>query len=179
MTSFLKSPQIQRILLEADALSAALLCAEGKGDREDVLRRIEEVLPGLDTADNPSLLTQAAMCHIARRPLQVTLHPGDSTEQWVFEVIARGWVAWATKLGREEARKALRKIPAPKGPRQEGGALHLMAMQPWASAVDALLQHDRDEARRFFRRATELASQCGLETNPAIQWTYAASYFGK
>jgi hypothetical protein len=180
MAPFPKSRKIRRILLEADALSAALRCAEGRGCRDDVTRRqIRDLLSGHEKSDNPSMLIHSAMSHIAEMPFCATFQPGDTTEQWVFEVIARAWCAWAGDTGRAESLKALKDLPVPTGPLPEGGALHLMAMQPWAQAVHALLEADPVEARRWFRRATELSSQCGTETNSAVQWSYAASYFGK
>jgi hypothetical protein len=176
MTTLPKSPKIQRILAEAKALTAALKLAEGTGSTALVHQLVAEALDGHNPTDSPTELVNAAMRHILGRPIPTSSETeGGSLEDNIFGVIARAWVAWATGLDRERAHEALRKIPIPKGPLKEGGALHLMAMQPWAQAVDALLQNDLDEARRMFRRATELSSQCGTVTNAAVQWTYAAS----
>jgi hypothetical protein len=175
---FHKSPQVRRIFDEAAALSAVLQCVEGQGDPAEAISLVEKVAVPKPT-DNAGRLVQAAMAFVLQKPVSTELAPGDGLDESIFEAIGRAWIAWATSTGQDQAQKALATIPAPRGPQPEGGALHLMAMQPWAQAVSALLQDDLAEARRFFRRATELSSQCGTETNSAIQWTYAASYFGR
>lgn len=175
---FPKSTQIRRIFARAAALSAVLTCVESGGDREAAVLLVEDVF-GPVPDDDYAKLVHAAMAHIIGRPTDVSLQGGKTDDQRIFDAIGTAWVAWATGEGKADARKALQEIPVPKGPRMEGGALHLMAMQPWAQAVAALLQDDLVESRRLFRRATELSSQCGTETNSAIQWTYAASYFGR
>ncbi len=175
---FYQSPQIRMIFARADALSAALTCVERGCGHEKAVQLVEDVF-GPEPADDYGKLVHAAMAHIIDRPIMVSLQGGETDDQRIFDAVGRAWIAWATGLGRANARKTLQDVPVPKGPRMEGGALHLMAMHPWAQAVTALLQDDLVESRRLFRRATELSSQCGIETNSAIQWTYAASYFGK
>ena len=175
---FPESPAIRRIVIKAKALSAALKLAEGGAGTQDAVRAlVQEALT--DHSDNSSAVAHVAMSHILGRAAHIDLQTGDTAEGLGFEVVGKAWIAWATGVGTDEAKKALVELPAPQGPQPEGGALSLMAMQPWAAAVSALFHDDFDEARRMFRRATELSSQCGTETNSAVQWTYAASYFGR
>lgn len=180
MAQFPESDSVRRIILEAEALSAALKYAEGRGDRQDaVLALVKGTYTTHEVEDNISATAHVAMEHILGQARPLPLRPVKRADHEVFRIIARAWIAWVTGADREESQKALHELPIPRGPIPEGGALHLMALQPWAQAVHALLKNDLGESRRMFRRATELSSQCGTETNPAIQWAYAASYFGK
>jgi len=179
--SFPKSPAIQRILLRGKSLSAALKFIEGQGalSRVTIIELVERTLESFRPRDNASWVEWVAMGRIVGHPEHVELQPESTQDGQVFTTIGQAWIAWATGVGREEALVALTGIPVPEGPQPEGGALHLMALQPWAAAVNALFHDDFDEAQRWFRRATELASQVGSETNTAVQWTYAATYFGR
>lgn len=179
MSPFLESSSIRAILEQAEALSAALRYVESRRGREKVVRQVQASLSAHEVTDNPSALIHVAMSHIAGEPSSISLDPPESVEEIVFTTTAQAWIAWATEQNRASSFEKLRTLPIPRGPLPEGGALHLMALQPWAQAVHTLLENNPDEARRWFRRATELSSQCGTETNSAVQWSYAASYFGK
>ncbi len=56
-------------------------------------------------------------------------------------------------------------------------AVQAMAIRAWAGALVALLQHDRTEARRLWRRAMDIAGSFGVESQQAITWTYMATFF--
>jgi hypothetical protein len=174
-----QTPAIQRILFRSQALSAALQYIEAAeaAPRGHVIQLVERSLGSFEPTDNPGRVERAAMGLIVGRPEHIKLEPAESLDQRVFTIVGQAWISWATSVETEEAQRALSQLPAPRGPQPEGGALHLMALQPWAAAVSALIHDDSLEAQRMFRRATELASQCGTETNSAVQWTYAASYF--
>lgn len=180
----LQSPSIQRIINQAEALTAALRWLRGDGDPVDAVRRIRSVYPGHEVDDDPiESLIHYSMGRIIGQPYEPILRipaPEEDIEGHVFGTIARAWVWWDRELDREQAHSGLRKLAVPTAaPRQEGGAIHLLAMQPWGKAVDALLRDDHEEAKRQFHRAAELGSQNGTPSSQAVQWTFAASYLGK
>lgn len=174
------NPEIQRLVVESRALSASLSLVEGQTptSRAEALSLVREALVAFKSDGSvEDVISQAAMRHILGEPIletdiQITDHPLD---RHIFEVAARAWLAWLTGRDRENAHGDLSSLVVP-GSLPEGGALSLMALQPWTEAVARLLEGDIREARRLFRRATDLTSQLGSEFNSAIQWTYAASF---
>lgn len=89
----------------------------------------------------------------------------------MFEVIAKAWLTWATG---GDPTPLLNARPKPS---EYGGAIHMMALEPWAAATKALHERNGEEARRFFRRSVELGSQYDTETNEVVKWAYVASFF--
>lgn len=88
-----------------------------------------------------------------------------------FELLAKGWVDWASG---QDPTPSLQACPKPA---EFGGALHLMVLDPWRMAIQALQEQDLEEARRMFRRSVELSSQYGTASGNTIRWTYFASFF--
>ena len=184
MPPTLQSPTIRRIIDEAEALTSALRWLRGDGDPADALRRVGLVFPSHEVGDIPiESVIHYSMARIlgkAYEPILRIPDPDVDIEGHVFGTIAEAWVWWDRGVDRELAHTRLRKLGVPRAtPRQEGGAIHLLAMQPWAKAVDALLRDDHEEAKRQFHRATELGSQNGTPSSQAVQWTFAASYLGR
>jgi len=175
------NPGVQEVLREADALSAALSCLDGPLT-DEARTLITAVRDGYPICDTASLLTFEAMSLLLsnrhRVAVQEPMHPKREVDWAFFDVIAMAWIAWAIGAQPEEPLVELRKmtllvIETTEG---TGGALHLMALHPWVAAVTALLENNLEEARRQYHRATEIGAQLGTETNPAIQWTYAATF---
>lgn len=175
------NPGVQEVLREADALSAALSCLDGPLT-DEARTLIEDVLSGYMVTDAETQLTFCAMSRLLRRRLNTVPSPTDhqDLDRQVFKKTAGAWMAWAFQSGRgrdmalaELKKMTLLVIEATEG---AGGALHLMALNPWVAAVTALLENNPEEARRQYHRATEIGAQLGTETNPAIQWTYAATF---
>lgn len=176
-----QSPVVQQLMAEADALSAVLSCVEGgPGGRERAAQLVEDAYRGHDDRSPEGVLTLFAMERV------VGFSHGDPPrtppverpyDRHLFEMVALAWIRWATGTDLDRAREDLQKLGEDGGYQPHGGALHMMALRPWQMAVEALIRGDRQEARRLFKRATELGSQCGTETNPSIQWAYAATFF--
>jgi hypothetical protein len=175
------SPAVKQLIAEQDALSAVLACVEGRGDREEAKRLTEEALQGHEGGSLEAILTRYAMERIVGRshaPLPEVELEKEPFERHLFETTALAWLLWLTRVQQlDQAQEGLRQLLEDGGYQPQGGALHLMALRPWQLAVEALLTGDPQEARRLFRRATEIGSQCGTETNPAVQWTYGATFF--
>ena len=175
------SPAVRQLIAEAEALSAALAYVEQRGNREEAVRRVEQALRGHEGSDLAAVVVRYAMERILDRE-----HDGPPTvetsasplERHIFETVALAWLRWTTGQDTKVAQEELRGLQEEDGGFQpQGGALHLMSLRPWQFAVQALLAEDPEEARRLFRRSGELGSQCGTETNPVVQWTYAATFW--
>lgn len=95
------------------------------------------------------------------------------TDTQLFRYLGQAWAHWAAG-NQETSRFLLHQLP--QGP-FTGSALHLMALKPWREAIQGLTVGATEEARRNFRRASEVASQVGTKTASAVQWTYIASFF--
>lgn len=89
----------------------------------------------------------------------------------MFETLSKAWLTWAAGTNPEELLVSVAK------PAEFGGAIHLMALEPWGFGIRALAKKDVEEARRFFHRSIELGTQYATETNDVVKWTYAASFF--
>lgn len=169
---------VEQILEESRALAAVYAYSQGRGNMETALSQTEAVLATLDPpSDVVGHTTQAAMKfvtgHLVTPPeFEPSKKPYD---RYLFEATARVWILWASQTDPDKAMKELQALKSP--PAGAAGALHLMALNPWRDAVEALLRRDAAKARRLFWRASELGSQFGTESNPAVQWTYAASFF--
>lgn len=182
------NPGVQEVLREADALSAALSCLDGPLT-DEARTPIEDVLSGYKVRDAETQLTFCAMNRLLRRRkwllrrrVKTTPSPTDhqNLDRQVFKKTASAWMAWAFQSGRSQA-MALAELKemtllVTETTEGAGGAVHLMALRPWMLAVIALLENNLEEARRQYHRATEMSAQLGTESNPAIQWTYAATF---
>ena len=159
---------------EIRAMSAALACLQG-GDREETLTLVRAALPMEKPSSVEDLVTQAAMRVILGQPVEPpTFEPAKRpSDRHLFEVTSRGWLVWASQGDRKETLRGLQALSVPSGK----GALHLMALRPWKAAVEALLREEPLESRMLFWRASEMGAQFGTESNPVVQWTYAASFF--
>jgi len=174
-----KVPPVEQAILEANALSAALDAVDGKASRELAVELTGRALDGYGGRDLGGSVIRYAMEHITGRPhtQRPKVKPfGKSLDKRTFEATAIAWLRWASQ--ESDGLDALRQSQEDGESYQpQGSALHLMALRPWHLAVRALLLGDRGEAKRLFRRSTELGSQCGTESNPVVQWTYVATFF--
>lgn len=145
-----------------------------------VTSQIESALENLEppscVADHT---TRAAMKFMVGYPVgSPQFEPSKKPyDRYLFESVSKAWIQWASlsKKDLDEALCSLRSLrDQPPG---ASGALHLMALDPWRGAVEALLSRDADTARKFFLRASELGSELGTESSPTVQWTFAASFF--
>lgn len=168
---------VEYILAESRALSAALASIHGAGSQEDASILVASVLDvQKEPSDTSELTTRAAMSFILGRQVEPpNFKPLDKPhDRHVFESVSKGWITWASQGDLDGTLKELRSLSV----RLSGKSyLHLMALNPWKSAVEALLERNPAESWKQFRRASELGAQFGTESNPVIQWTFAASFF--
>lgn len=169
---------VEQIIEESRALSAAFACIRGTGDMGVAVSQVASILDSMPPPTNVvGYTTQAAMRFITNRPIEVPNiePPNKPYDRYLFESIARGWIRWASQTNLDQALEQIQAVKKP--PAEVSGALHLMALNPWRDAVEALLRRDAINARRLFWRASELGSQFGTESNPAVQWSFVASFF--
>lgn len=170
-------PEVLFAVQESKALAHALDVLDGGSTDRDAARNcVEGVLSKLHVLEAEDQLIQLAMAKIAGTilPEGALAIETTSPDRKLFTTVAHAWSLWA-RGDSEGAKKVLREggddITA------KGAALHLMSLHFWSGAVKALTQGETAEARRLFLRAIDIGTQVGTETVPAIQWTYAASFF--
>ena len=169
----LQSPGIDVFAAEARALSAALSCVEERGNRQLASDLVRQVFHRMSADSLEDWFVKVAMGRIigesfaSPAPVKIVASP-----DWqLFEIVARSWVSWAhgeAVVAQEllDRSAELRFKPS----------VHVTALEFWRSAVEALVARD-SSARRLFRRAAEFGAQYGLDSNPPVQWSYAASFF--
>jgi len=169
--------EISRLMSESRAV--AMVCEAIEG-RESPLR-VQQFIQGLfrnqpsDTVEDR--ITWYAMGKILQSELPAPDRFDEETEdaeRALFLSVAWAWVVWASGGSKDSALAELDKLRL----QEEGpNVLHHLALSNWAFAVRALLTSKTKEAKRRYRRALDVGSQFGTESNPVITWTYAASFF--
>jgi len=146
---------------------------EGNAERTVALRLIEESYARGHQRTIEEQVIYGAQAKILGLPvIQPTFVPSKKpADRRMFEIVAKAWLMWAAGL---DPKALLHTIPKPS---EYGGAIHMMAIEPWASATEALFGQDNEEARRLFRRSVEIGTQYDTETNEVVKWAYAASFF--
>lgn len=169
------STDLTKMLREAKALSLMLSCTTQGTSCDEALPLVRTLWEASHPASPAEWLRHSAMASVLGETVQVpALAAENDAAGQLFLRTSLAWTLWAAgRLG--DARLALKAGCEPTN--REGAEIHLMALGPWCRGVGALLDGDHAEALRFFRRATEIGSQLGTETNEAIQWSYAATLF--
>lgn len=118
-------------------------------------------------------VVRGAMHHMRNEPVELpTFEPvRQPTDRNVFETIAKAWLMWAAD---QDPHPLLQTIAKPT---RYGGAIHLMALEPWGQAIHSLAAGDYEKSERLFQRSIGLSSQYGTPSEWAVNWTYAASFF--
>jgi len=139
----------------------------------NLVREVYEATGGGTAVLVEDVVARGAQAKILGKPVAVlgfkpVKKPADRR---MFETLATAWLVWASG---GDPLPFVASIPKPG---EYGGALHLMALEPWGKAITALAEGHIEEAVRQFRRSIEFGAQYDIETGDAIQWTYAASFF--
>lgn len=98
---------------------------------------------------------------------------GRSAEEELFQSLADNWITWILQSERQQKFPYLWKEVDLQSP----SVLHKMGLREWQFALEALHTNDTDTARKRFRRALKIGSEYGTPSNPAIHWSYAATFF--
>jgi len=169
---------VTSILAEMEALQAVFDADFRKGpmDRAQALvRQALEVRTPPTTTEGR--LTVVALSHCLGTPRRdLALVRPKKSRKWfrkTFDSLATGWMRWLT-MGDMAVLGTIAKMHEGS---EDDGAVETLSLNFWAQAIELLAQGDREGAKRFFERATEVGAQFGTSTNPTICWTYAASYF--
>jgi hypothetical protein len=178
------NPEVEQIIAEMIALNASLRAIKDPGEVPDALRLVRQSFKVRKAPKSfeDFVIVQAMRKLLGLEPLKgfpktLSMYPWT---QAVFEVVGLAWVAWAEgkPIEAEKFVKQLWGAPERAGavPDDRRGAVHLLALQSWAKAVEALAAGVPEEAERFFKRAAEIGASFGNESHPVVLWTMAASF---
>lgn len=164
-----QSPEARRLIVESKALRAALAQTD---DAQELVRQAYGLAPTSSLVDN---IVRWSM----RVILGETIEPGEiamtgEPDHTYFGLTALAWAHWRTGEP-APAQDCLIQAGLIQG--VQGRALHMMALQLWKAAIQALVDEQPEEAKKLYRRAMEMSAQMGTSTSQAIHWTYAASFF--
>lgn len=172
-------------VFEINALNAAAAIIDGKGKAQEVRTRVRTLLlTNVPRIESPTdLAICAAMAKITGVDVdrfKIDTPSGGTWEEMVTYTIAYAWTEWAA--GRPVV--AANVLPQLRSAQEESdarrhrsGAINLMAMSYWLTAVEALAKNDLKEADRYWRRALELGSHFGTDSHLLVSWTYVATFF--
>jgi hypothetical protein len=161
-------------LVAHTVLVTALDAVENPAGRETALELIRESYDlGLrDKSIEQRLIRGAQAKILGERVWEDNFIPAAKpTDRATFEMMAKAWLVWASG---GDPMPVLNNVLKSN---EYGGALHLMALEPWGRAIKALKLEEWPEAARGFRRSMELGAQYGFESSDAISWSYVASFF--
>lgn len=176
---------VETLVMEMAALEALFEAIRGEGLPDRAVALCRQALEA--QSSEPRTLEQ----HIVRAALIratseafafTTVLPKTTTRpSWVtfvYETIGMAWLRWLMS-GDTSAIGLMARIRAaePDTGHVPDGAIELMSLAEWGAAVEALAVGDEANAKRHFERATEIGAQVGSDSNPSINWTYAASFF--
>ncbi len=162
------------MLASHTVLVTALDSLEDPSLRADALHLTRESYDlGVKGRTVEDMVTRCAQAKMLGEPFKIPkFNPAKNpVDRRTFETLATAWMVWA---GGGDPGPFVDSVPKPD---EYGGALHLMALEPWGKAILALGENNEDEAVRWFRRSVEFGAQYDIETSDAIQWSYVASVF--
>lgn len=160
-----------RFMTEGRAITLAILAVDGLENPLKVQQVVKTLLKERPKDSPEEMVIYEAMRVLAGEKVQPT-SPPESDD--VFENLAWAWQGWACGQ-KQEAATRLGHLDIDKlGSRQ--GVFSGLALASWAKAIEALILDQPSEAKRHFKRAMDVGGQFGLEINPPILWTYAASF---
>lgn len=166
------------LLEQSRALTAALDAIEHARHPAEAQRLIRRVAPLVTPDDIVETTAARAMAHIAGTnapkgsvlPVNLPVEDGG-----LSDAITTLCLASDAYLAGEKVDVAAVKLIAGTLTAKEA-AVHAMAIRFWARAIESVVEGDMREAQRLFRRAYEIASSFGVESQPAIGWLYAAVF---
>lgn len=169
-------------MLEMAALEAIVEASRGEGPAD---RAVELARQAWEAQREPTTFEQhvvrAALGKVLKKPLDLKFPSRSSASSWttyVYETVTLAWLHWAMK-GEREAVGLTERLhrEEPDTTREPGGAVELLALTSWSQAIERLILGDVTGSKRLFERSIEVGSQIGSESNPTINWCYAASFF--
>lgn len=165
---------LRRAFAEAKALRTLLDAVEHDGPTAPVVKLVQVLRDAelQNLRDSSDWLRHNAMAKVLGEFVltPVGVFPTSDVDRFFHQTFLV-WSAWAAGRVQEAQDLMPKKVP------EQGSELHLMALRPWYEGLKALSRDDAQEARRLFRRSTEIGGQLGTETNNAIQWAYGATFF--
>lgn len=179
-------PSVEDVCAEMAVLNAAWKAIEtGKGGAT-VQRGASSVLlsRGVFFTTEEDHVVSGCLAKLAGQDASGFLFPLPQERlDWVEEVavtISYAWMMWLVGKG-AEVRGLLSDLRSRQADGEEeikgrAGAVNLMCLYYWLSAVEVLLAGDQETSQRLWRRALEIGGQFGTDSHPLISWTYVASF---
>ncbi len=168
------------VVEQARALQLCLRTIEEGLPEAPARAAVRSVLPHCGAENVSEGLVLVAMRRIAEQPFMPGARiasAGEGDVARTMQALVHIWTVWAGGETPKGASAVLTKLEQTKR-NDRSDALEMMALRLWAGAVRALLQKDPLEARRLWCRAMDVASNFGLEAQPVVAWSYAASFLG-
>lgn len=175
----------EEVFLETEALNAAARLVDFDGNISEVIVLVRKAMRRRSTATRPEdRMVDCAMARIVGDKVRVNAEsiPLDANgwARYVTRSVVRAWIAWAAG----DSSKALEELTRLKEAQhtkelvgERSGAVNLMTLYFWASAVEALAHGDPVASRKLWKRAMEVGSTFGTDSNLLVQWAYAGSFF--
>lgn len=175
--------EVEALMDNMAALEAVFEAVQGTGSTERAVSLAKQALRSQARAPRSfeEYLVHVSLSRVAGLPLSKLGPTPSVSPTWVtfvYETVAAAWLRWFTS-GDTSAIGLMVRIRAaePDTHHVPGGAVELLSLSEWGQAVEALAEGDFGKARRHFERAVEVGAQIGSDSNPSINWTYAASIF--
>ncbi len=170
------------MLAELDALHAIVQVIDQGDDPQEALDLTRRAF---DLAANPKTfeaqIIRYAMAIVLGESVTLPATNGrGSWERALYEGIARAWACWAADATSPVPAEEFAKLHSRSefgNDTKRKGAVHLMALHHWLTAVEALVEGNPVAARRFWKRAIEVGASFGTESHPVVLWAYAASFW--
>ncbi len=166
--------EVELIIAEGKALNNAMGAIEGKVPLKVAREEVKQFLENYPEADTiERFIIREALQNISQdKRLPPTYVTSATTEdERLFLAIGTAWVSWLLGTPVDE-----RTLPEDISLEDEA-FLNGMALQQWLHAVRNLIAGKKDSAEVFYRRAMTLGSEYGVASNPAIHWSFVATYF--
>lgn len=170
------SGDVESVLAEMDAQQAFFDASTGQTTHENVMNLASYALRVRckDKTLEDRLATFSLAYSLGETKEELIPHRWSRATKWAKrsrEDLVVGWMRWIAWRDAESVETALKRME-----KDLDTSIEALAIQYWATAIQALTKEDLDTARRYFERAMDVSSQFGFACNPPICWTYTVSF---
>lgn len=175
---------MEALVMEMAALEALFEANKGEGPADRAIVLCQQAYEARTSPPQTveQIVVRAALARVLGEPAPDAPLPLSAQRTWtkiVYDATAAAWLDWVAGGKSGEGLTARLRRNEPDTENVPDGAVELLALAEWGKAVEALVQDDLATAKRHFERAIEIGSQVGSDSNPSINWTYAASFFSR
>jgi hypothetical protein len=177
-------PEAEDMFAEQNVLNQAYQVVEHEAPighlKQEALKLLQS--RGVFIPTSEDCLVSGCLARISEQSVRSFFIPIRTESSWTDEVadtISQAWLFWANNQASEafDLLSSLRiRQSSQVGINQRSGAVNLMALNFWLTAVEFLIQGDSESSRRYWRRSIEVSGQFGSDSHPLITWSYVASF---